>query len=211
MTHCEIQLGLMWFKQSASGHDNWPDSFPSILIHYASYKSKPLTISHRSASGSHAALSWLGDACQEYERWQSPAPWSQRTSRHTVLRLKRRVNEVNRCLNSTLGGSVAKVKDLGNVLNNSYGTLIRYTDRTQMARMWWTSGVWNWSQHSWWGREGDRGLERGEMIDRWREMGQRCESREYITMLVRGEITKERRDEGWWDGKWPSAGLNGVI
>lgn len=60
-------------------------------------------ISHRSASGSHAALSWLGDAFQEYERWQSPAPWSQRTSQHTVLHLKMRVSEVSPCWYSRLG------------------------------------------------------------------------------------------------------------
>lgn len=114
--HCEIQLGLMWFKQLATDRIH----FPKYIVTYVSSEPKPLTISHRSASGSHAALSWLGDACQEYERWQSPAPWSQRTSRHTVLHLKMRVNEVSQCWNIRLGGSVAAhEKDSSNVLNNS--------------------------------------------------------------------------------------------
>lgn len=177
-----------------------------------SYKPTLPRISHRSASGSHAALSWLGDACQESERWQSPAPWSRRTSQHTVLRLRMRVNEVSPRWYSRLGkrsegddgrslvtGVRCSPKDSANVRRlSSSGTLRghrrRGCDEHQECEIdpYTVGGA----------REGRGGEKRGEMIDRWRETGQRCESREYITMLGRGGIqrTEEMRGDGMENG-----------
>lgn len=53
-------------------------------------------LSHHLASGSRVAPSWLGDAFQEYEKWQSPVPWSQPMFQHTIRHLRvRGINSVS--------------------------------------------------------------------------------------------------------------------